>query len=274
MVNVVLQTGEERRGLLRKAATGLGGAFFERVKAAKTILVKPTLVHHEFQLASTHVDAIRGILDVIREHSNAQIFIGDAGYMGTKAAFRSFGYEQLTNEYTNVSLVDLNDDATCEGMALRRDGLSAPIRRSKLAHDVDMRISVSPLSAHKDFGLACAVYNWVFGTWVVPPRIGLLGRVWPRSPFLADEGVQASHATIAALYKQLPCDVAFVDGLYAMQGNGPIKGEAVHMGVAFAGMDAAAVDTAAATRLGIDPHEIGYLRLCADIMGEEPVVSG
>jgi uncharacterized protein (DUF362 family) len=262
MIDVILETGTERRKVVLKAVEALGDVFIEKAKAAETILIKVNLVHHEIQLASTHVDAVRAVLDVIRVHSRSKVYIGDASYHGTKAAFRHFGYEGLLSEFENVELVDLNDDDSVEGYTVKTDGSHAPMKRSKLAVEADFKISLTPMKLHRDVAVSLSVENWTFGTWIVPPRIGAMGRVWAKWPWLQEEGPWAHHKTLAALYEQVPCDVAIVDGILAMQGDGPVHGEAIRMGLVLVGTDAVAVDAVGTTLMGIDPQDVGYLFMC------------
>lgn len=263
MVHVSLVQNQPRRKAVQQAVHALGDAFLDKLKSANRILIKVNLVHHELQLASTHIDAVRGLLDEIRAYARADVLIGDAGYHGTKAAFANFGYEQLLNEYEHVRLVDLNDDESVVGHTVRADGSQNEIRRSNLASTCDLRISLAPMKTHRDAGVTLSVKNWTLGTWVVPPRVGTHGRVWARWPWLHTEGMGAFHESIAQLYEELPCHLAIVDGTVAMEGDGPTRGTAVQMGVVLAGMDAVAVDTVATTLMGFDPGEIGYLVKCA-----------
>lgn len=264
MKEVVITQGEDRRSMICEAVEGLGDAFVEKVKSVNTIFIKPNLVHHERQLASTHVDAVRGLIDAIRPHSRAHIIIGDASYYGTKAAFRHFGYDRLPEEYDNVTLVDLNEDEYVDGHYCRKDKSLGIMRRSKIAHKADLKISLAVMKTHKDTGMTGAVKNWTIGTWVAPSRNSVHGRVWARWPWLHEEGPWAHHATIAKLYEELPCDIAIVDGILAMEGEGPTQGNAIPMNVVLAGFDAFAVDAVAATMMGIDPGDIGYLAMGAE----------
>ncbi|MBT4857446.1 DUF362 domain-containing protein [Candidatus Uhrbacteria bacterium] len=259
MIDVILESGQDRRKLVRKAVDALGDDFFGLVRDAQRILIKVNLVDHERQLACTHVDAVRGLLDVLKIYSPGQILVGDAGYRGTISAWQRFGYENLLREYKQVELVNLNDDEVVDGWTVKRDGTRNPIRRSKLAHEVDLRISLTPMKIDAVTGASLSIQNWTVGTWVTPSRVSATGRVWARWPWLDEEGSTAHHKSIAELYKQLPCDVAIVDGVLAMEGDGPVRGTAVQSGIVLAGMDALAVDAVGATLMGLDPSHIGYL---------------
>ncbi|MDP2632043.1 MAG: DUF362 domain-containing protein [Candidatus Uhrbacteria bacterium] len=264
MIEVSLETGENRRQVVANAVRGLGDAFSDKCRQAETILIKVNLVHHENQLASTHIDAVRGVLDVIRNINKCKVIVADASYHGTKAAFRNFGYNRLLEEFNFVELQDLNDDDFVDGYSVKADGSRNPIRRSKTAVNADLKISLAPMKLHRDTAVSLSVKNWTIGTWVTPPRVSASGMVWARWPWLHEEGAWAHHASIMELYRQVPCDVGIVDGILAMEGDGPSSGEPVQMGVVLAGMDAVAVDAVSATLMSIDPSEVGYLVMCAE----------
>jgi len=263
MTKVNIAQGENRRKVIREVVDKLGQEFVDKIKAAKLILIKPDLVHHELQLASVHVDTIRGVLDVIRTYTKAPVVVGDAAHFGTKAGFRNFGYERLLEHYADVKLVDLQDEPFIEQTFTGENGDPTILRRPQLAMDADCTISISNLKTHKDYGAALTVSNWAEGTMLVPPRITVQGRVWSRSPWLSVGGPKTMHQMLAFLYAQKPCDVAVIDGILAMEGDGPVNGAPVAMGVALAGFDAVAVDSIAATLMGLDPHGIGYLEMLA-----------
>lgn len=239
----VVQAIDRRKGV-RQAVEALGEGFVDSIKGARSILLKVDLGHDNARRVVTHVDAVRGVLDVIRHYSRAEVYVGDAGYYATKSLFRDYGYEQLPLEYAHTYLVDLHDDAHIDGYTVRADGTHNPIRRSKLAATCEVSISLAPLAY--DTRAHLTVENWALGTWLVPPRAGQRGMVWTRAPWL--DGEEGFHASIAALYAQLSCQVAIIDGIDAV-------------GAVLAGRDAVAVDAIASTLMGIDPAVIGYLHI-------------
>ena len=50
-----------------------------------------------------------------------------------------------------------------------------------------------------------------------------------------------------------------IDGFAAMEGNGPVHGNLIHLGAAVAGTDSIATDAVAANIMGFNPSDIGYL---------------
>ncbi len=260
MKNVIIQTGENRRELVRKAVDDLGNDFITKCREANYIFIKVNLVDSERQLACTRVDSVRGALDVIRTYCKTPIKIGDASHYGTKAGFDNLGYERLLDEYNNVELVDLNDDEFVPGFTVRRDGSQNEIRRSNIATSAQLKICIAPLKLHDDVKLDSCVYSWSVGTWIVPPRVSVSGRVWAKWPWLDQEGIEAHSASVAELYKQSACDVGIVDGIM-IDRDARNDGDIVKMGVVLAGFDAVAVDAVAGTLIGIDPHAIEYLNI-------------
>jgi uncharacterized protein (DUF362 family) len=81
------------------------------------------------------------------------------------------------------------------------------------------------------------------------------------------KAVHSSYGTanrnIAEIAEHVWPDLAVIDGMVGMEGNGPLQGEPVSLGVAFAGTDALAVDSMVCTFIGVDVHAVGYLHYCA-----------
>lgn len=259
MINVAVAEGKNRRTLAQKVMRQLEGELKQKLAGKKSIFLKPNLIHHEIGLAVTHVDTVRGVLDVLRDLTDAPITIGDAGFTGTLAAFRNHGYENLPSEYENITLMDLNDDDWVLGHSVRSDGSQNEVRRSKTALESDFKISVAPMKLHDHAGVSLSIESWVFGTWLVPPRIGPMGQVWARWPWLEEQGLPAMHASIAELYHQSPIDLSIVDGVQAMQNKGPVDGEVLELDAMIASTSPLAADAVAASIMGIDPAAIGYL---------------
>jgi uncharacterized protein (DUF362 family) len=262
MIKVNLASGDNRRKMIREVVDQLGSEFIDKCKNARLILIKPDLIHPELQLATVHVDTIRGILDVIRIYSETPVWVADAAHFGTKAAFRNFGYERLIEEYPKVELIDLQDLPTVE-QTINLPNETLVVKRPQVLTEADVIISVSNLKTHKDYAANLTVSNLAEGTMIVPPRVTMQGQVWSRAPWFAARGAEITNQIIADLYAYRPAQVGVVDGILGMEGDGPVNGSPVPMGVVLAGADPVAVDAIAATLMGLDPHAVGYLERLA-----------
>ncbi len=268
MSKVVVTHGEYRKANLDQALGLIADDVAERLRSASSVLIKPNFVSSSNQLASTHVDAVRAVIDFVRKYSSASIIVGEAGAHGTKSAFRNFGFENLPNEYDNVKLVDLNDDETIEIDTLTgvtpQDGDSRsdrckPVMVSKTALEIDFKISVAMLKTHDTVDLTLALKNWVVGTVITKPQIKAEGKTWFRDKEFHSGSADDTHHLLTALYAQNKPDLAVIDGFMGMEGQGPSGGDPVKMKVALAGIDAMAVDRTAAKLMGFDPDQIKYL---------------
>jgi uncharacterized protein (DUF362 family) len=72
--------------------------------------------------------------------------------------------------------------------------------------------------------------------------------------------VERASSCLVTLAGFLMPHVSLIDGFLAMQGDGPRNGSRVPLGTVIAGTDAVAVDAVAASIMGFEPMNIGYLR--------------
>ena len=251
---VVLTTGNDRREMVREALGILGEPFIERIKKAKQIFIHPNLVSPKQQAASTHVEAVRGVLDHISLVRADEVLIGDASYYDTKKAFKNFDYPSLARS-GNIKLLDLNDDETIESFAYTRDLKKRPIGFSKTVALSDMNIVVVPAKMHQYFIVTLSIKTHVIGSQVVK-RSAL--RMHPRWSW-NHTGYKPAHMTLAEVYENHPAQLAIIDGTQAMEGNGPISGDEVDLNWLLASFNPVAADALAAYLMGLSPSDIGYL---------------
>jgi uncharacterized protein (DUF362 family) len=86
---------------------------------------------------------------------------------------------------------------------------------------------------------------------------------WPKN-VLHYAGIPESIYDINA---SLPKTLAIVDGILAMEGDGPIMGSAKPMGLVVIGTNSTAVDATLGRIMGFDPGKISYLQLAARRLG-------
>lgn len=251
---VILITGNDRRAMVRAALTKLGDQFVRKIKTAKAIFIHPNLVTPRRQAASTHVEAVRGVVDHIALNRADEILVGDASFHDTKAAFKAFDYPSLARS-GHVQLIDLNDDATIESFAYTADLKKRPIPFSQTVAAADLNIVVVPAKMHSYYIVSLAIKTHIVGSQVVKRSpFGIHAR-WP----WLHTGYKPAHLTLAEVYGEHPAQLAIIDGTQAMAGNGPASGEEVNLGWLIASFNPVAADALAAYLMGWEPQEIGYL---------------
>jgi len=72
---------------------------------------------------------------------------------------------------------------------------------------------------------------------------------------------------ILDLNRMLRPALALVDGIVAMEGDGPINGTAKNTKVMIVSDDLAAVDATCARIMDFDPHSLSYIRLAGQVIG-------
>lgn len=251
---VVLETGHDRREMVRSALTKLGEEFTNRVKSAKQIFIHPNLVNFRRQAACTDKEAIRGVLDHISLTRSDPVLIGDAGFYDTEKAFEEFDFASLSRS-GNIKLIDLNKDETIASFAYTADLKKRPIGFSKTVAESNFTIVVVPAKMHSYYIVTLSLKTHIVGSQVVKRSpFGIHAR-WP----WLHTGYKPAHLTLADVYAEHPADLAIIDGTHAMEGNGPASGEQVDLGWLIASFNPVAADALATYLMGLDPKDVGYL---------------
>lgn len=256
------------------------------------VLIKPNLVAHR-QLAATHNDALRAVLDFVRARYAGPLIIAEgAALVNTWESFAHFGYDALAAPY-DVTLVDLNADETVSVQVYNRHLQPKMLHLARTVVESDLRISVGPPKTHDTAIVTLSIKNMVMGTLVNPTvaardlpqreSLAVLDKLLPRwlrfsaladwvmarmadsnpsDKFAMHQGYPVFNLNVAMLAPWVWPHLAVIDGFEAMEGSGPTKGDPVDWHVALAGTNALAVDVFTAHLMGFDPNEIGYLHYC------------
>ncbi len=155
------------------------------------------------------------------------------------------GYRKIISDFDG-SFVDLNLD---DVKSVRAYGDSMDLFLPKSILDADLVVSVAKMKTHHWAAATLSMKNF-FG--IVPGSI----YGWPKN-LLHYQGIDKS---IVELNRIVRHTFAIVDGIVAMEGNGPIQGTPVSAGVVVMGKDVAAVDSTCARLMKLDPLKIAYLK--------------
>jgi len=224
-----------------------------RLQDCRRVFIKPNLVSDvkEYIQNGSNTD-IRVIEGVIRYLSNydVKVFLGESD-MGPqlkgrklKYALEYMGVYDLQEKY-DFTIVNLTHDKK-KTVKFSNSLFLKEIELGKTLLDADLILNLPKIKTHKYATLTCSLKN-MFGTIPDPFRVKYHPRI---------------HAVLADL-NSLYCSEMFVvvDGIIAMEGNGPIYGEPVNLDLLLFAKYPLAADVTAARIIGIIPEEIEHLRL-------------
>jgi uncharacterized protein (DUF362 family) len=253
MVTVSLVKGEKRRDIVKKSLDIVSQDIKRGLKPGK-LIIKPNFVSTSVQLAASHADQIRGVLDYFREFYDEKIIIAEAASPftgGTREGFEKFGYQQLAEEY-NVELVDLNEGPFEKVPILDKRGETIHVKVSGLLLDRNNYIvSAAKLKTHDTVVVTLSIKNLVMGS------------IYANDKVMMHQGYKYTNLDLANIAGRVWPDLAVIDGLTGMEGNGPERGTPIDVGIAISSSDPLAADRIACEVMGVDFNKVGYLYHCS-----------
>ncbi|HMD70377.1 MAG TPA: DUF362 domain-containing protein, partial [Bryobacteraceae bacterium] len=171
---VAIAHGGERRKNAYSALQVLDKELREKMKGKRYVVIKPNFVNTFNQLASSHADAMRGILDYLSESFKGPVVIAEAAAGETQQGFDNFKYQALTTEYAKqqLKLIDLNAEGAFETVALLDADLHVvPCRiAARLVDPEAFVISSAMLKTHNTLIASLSVKNMALGAPLHSPR--------------------------------------------------------------------------------------------------------
>lgn len=225
----------------------------------KAILLKPNLVEtiQGAEHINTHPLVVRGVVEAFL-HLGAQRVLVAEGVGHRRDALlvlEESGLAEVLWE-DHIPFVDLNfDDVFTRPNiygATRLAGLTLPATFKQ----VDWIVSLAKMKTHHWAGVTLSMKN-LFG--VMPGSY----YGWPKN-VLHHAGIESSILDINAAVKP---QLAIVDGIIGMEGDGPIMGTPKPAGVLVMGRNLPAVDATCARIMGVNPRRIEYLRRASGRLG-------
>jgi uncharacterized protein (DUF362 family) len=263
---VVVASGESRRKNICDSLVAIEDRILPVLKTKKSVVIKPNIVNTTNQLASTHVDALHGILDFLGPRFKGPVVIAEASAGFTTEGYDHFHYNDVVAEHKplRVELVDLNEEGRYKTHTILNGDLHAvPVRLAARLVDPEAFIICSAmLKTHNTVVATLSIKNMALGAPLHSPRNESRG--W-NDKRLYHGGVRQTHVDIMLTAQRLqPCwGAAVIDGFDGMEGDGPNDGVLVPSRVAIASTDFIAADRVGLAAMGIDASWVGYLNFCA-----------
>jgi uncharacterized protein (DUF362 family) len=255
---VALTAGEDRRKNVYQALVAIDDQILPKLKTKKRVLIKPNDVNPTNQLASTHADALRGILDYLVPRFKGPVTIGEVLRRGA-SAFNNLNYPAMIEEYKfkSIDLVDFTEEGKFVTQPmLDQDAHVIPVHLAARFFDPEAFIIGSAMLKSHNYAVATmSVKNMV------------LGAPAPADKVLYHAGFHLIHYNmlVTAQAMQPYWSLAVIDGYEGMEGNGPAQGTPVASKLAIASTDFIAADRVGVECMGVDPNWVGYLRYCGQV---------
>lgn len=263
---VSVASGASRRQNVTDALAAIDDQIQSTLKTKKRVIIKPNIVSTNNQLASTHIDALHGILDYLEPRYKGPVVIAESSAGFTTEGFDHFGYSKLAPEHKTlqVSLLDLNEEGKYLAHTILNGDLHfVPVRLAARLLDPDAYIiCCAMLKTHNTVVATLSLKNMCLGAPLHSAR-GESNR-W-NDKRVYHGGVRQTHAGIAMTAQRLQpfWGAAVLDGWEGMEGNGPGNGSPVPSRIAIASTDYVAADRAGIEAMGLNPEWVGYLGFCA-----------
>jgi len=266
MVNVGLARGDKSYQAVRRALERIADDV--QIPTDRPVLIKPNMVATSNELSATPVGAVRATMDVLAELGVDRFIIGEGtteNEGNTWEGFERYGYLPLRGCY-DVEFRNLHEEEHVLFEALDKDLEPAQIRLAKPCFDAYV-VSVGRMKTHCWVIVTLAIKNLAIGSIYHPDRQSQSDEVGPGD---LSHHPRPFNLTLARLYQANPPDLAVLDGVVGMEGNGPTGGTPIASGIALAGTDALAVDLVATGLMGFDYRTVGYLWYLSELAGLSP----
>ncbi|UCD45925.1 MAG: DUF362 domain-containing protein [Candidatus Bathyarchaeota archaeon] len=243
----ILEVRDDVAGAVRRCVDLAGGL---GLSGGEHVVIKPNVCNakNPYGMVITDFGVVEAVIGLVKEKTDRITVVESDNISGTATdRVRRSGLSELMKGL-GVEFLNLSED---EGEVHEVAGKKLRLPRTVL--DADRFINLPKMKTEGHVSVTLSVKN-LFGVPMRRRKSQLHGRLDEILPYLA---------------KTVVSDLVVVDGITAMEGNGPIIGTPRELGIIVAGTNAVSVDAVCANIMGFDPHEIRYLARAHEIgLGE------
>jgi uncharacterized protein (DUF362 family) len=202
------------------------------------------------ELATTPFQAVKSFIDFISPFYRGEIIIAERATWGkTKEGFQMYGFAELAEENSQVSLLDLKEDETIVKTVEYPEGkLKLPFSKTMLS--APFLVSIARPKTHCSVVASAGIKNVL---------VGAINGRWKER--LQIHKGNLIHDIMARIADFVYPDLVIIDGTSGMEGNGPIRGTEIKAGWTLASFDALAADSLATYLMGFAVDDVTYLTM-------------
>ena len=223
------------------------------VKNGDRVLLKPNMLAGKIpeRAVTTHPMIVRVVAEMVQE-AGGKVLIGDSPGIGNFRSVAGKSGIAAAAKESESELVEFD-----EVLEIHGTGTFRRISIAKAYWQADKIINLPKLKTHEMMTMTCAVKN-LFGA-----VVGAEKASWH---FKAGTSREQFARLLLEIYLLKKPVLNIVDGVVAMEGNGPGGGDPIDLGVLIAGINPVAVDVVAGKLAGI-PQDLLYVEREAVSMG-------
>ena len=233
----VVEAGLDIGAAVERSVGLMGGLGLE---GGERVVVKPNLCNakNPYGMVITDFRLIEAVIRLLREKTG-RITVVESDNISDTA----------DNRARKSGLLDLLDGLGVEFLNLSEDEhevhevAGRKLRLPRTVLDAEYFVNLPKIKTEGHVKVTLSIKN-LFGVPQRRKKSKLHGRLGEILPYLA---------------RVIRSDLIVVDGITAMEGNGPLIGTPRDLGVVVAGVNPVSVDAVCARMMGFDPREIGYL---------------
>jgi uncharacterized protein (DUF362 family) len=237
---VSIVKGGNAQKMVQEAVDLIGGVEPFLATNAK-VFVKPNLgtIRTSRTGATTDPNVTRAVIDVLHKRTtDITIIESDSATVDTETIWSHCGYDVLAKE-KNVRMLSLSKEPT-----FTRSGYRLPA----ILFSDHVLVNVPKIKTNDLTIVTCSLKN-LFG--LIPTRY--------RAKYH-----KAIDNVIVDLNRFFRQNLIVVDGLIAMEGDGPLRGSPVNMNVVIAGDNPVAVDVVVCNIIGLNPSLIPHIKMASE----------
>ncbi len=275
---VVLVNSHDRREAAYQALAPLRSEVAEAIGSRRVVVKINCGVPTEgTRKCSTYPDQLRGILDFLREIHDSEILISEnVGAMCVSAftGYELYGLLPLEKEYPGMKFIDANDQPYSTLYIRNWRNRPNPIDVVDLYRDPAVfLVSAARMKTHNAVVATLSLKNVVMGAPICHYRNTSIpefqrnekAKMHGDRGSWDDVGGELSYNLTRLALEGVQPDLSVIDGVTAIEGDGPWGGDIVEHGVAVASTDFVAADRVCVELMGINPNYMKYLEWCGDL---------
>ena len=260
MMDVIINTSENYRldrvvACLEKMFDSMGG-IENIVKPGMRVAIKPNLLMAKKpeDAATTHPSVVHAVIKLVQKAGGIAVIVESPGGPYNipllRMVYAKTGIEQIANE----TGAELNYDLRVEKINNNEAEYLKSLKILKPLHDADLIINLAKLKTH----------GFMVYTGAVKNMFGSIAGLEKSDYHLRMSNHELFANCLIDIFLATKPRINIIDGIIAMEGDGPSAGVPKYVGCLFASTDAFACDYAALKAIGVDYRKVPVMKIAED----------